>query len=142
MEMIKNIILYKKVLSDVNKNDIEKIGYIVNVLIDRKNNHYLNLNQKHKVLDKSFVAIGEIIERDGVVGCVEGNDGWYMYCFFDRTENFFIGPFDVHGVIKALVCHMDLGNGEDFFCFTHEEEKIFINTHIRYDDFCKKNENM
>lgn len=137
-EYIKNVRCYKEIINDCNIKATEKIRIIINDLIDIENEHNRFLHQNHKQIDKNNVAIGNIYERDGAVGCVAGIDGWYVYCFYDRNEDCFIGPFDLYGVIKALACRLCVGNGIDFIKFTEEEEYIYLNKSIHYDDFCKK----
>lgn len=134
----KNVRCYKEILNDSNKKAIEKIQIIINDLIDIENEHNRLSHQDHKRIDKNNVVIGNIYERDGVVGCVEGIDGWYLYTFWDHTEEAFTGPFDLHAIIKALSCHLGIRIKVSFLRFTDEEERIYLNNFINYDNFWRE----
>lgn len=110
-------------------NNDEKIKNIIYKLIDvyNKNNE--------KIVNINNVYIGKIFEQDGVVGCIRGVDGWYLYGFYDHIEDYFVGPFNDNGIIKALVTHLGMDAIAKQLKFTKEEENIYLHNIISYDEF-------
>lgn len=98
--------------------------------VDNKEDIFKIMSVLSDYVEKDRFSINEFKEIPGHMGVFQRHEKWFVYTTDEHAFCSIFGPFDVHGIICAVLKKIHMKN-PDYQWKTEEEKSIYINNHFR-----------